>query len=212
MRICSTRRRRVRGCGTPSRLASVVCARYAFAERPTRASSRSLSTTSCGSRLRSRASTTTPCCRSRSLRYAQWPSSASSCEEPSNGSSGPTTMRVVSSMSSTDIVAQLSGCSSGTSPSPEAMSDVELQPRSSKSSTRRPSGSSASCRADTDILRASGPSSSWSRISTNVTNRATAAMRSFSQASARRARARFFFPRSDPGPLSPRERVRMRLG
>lgn len=59
----------------------------------------------------------------------------------------------------------------GTSPAREVPSE-ELQPRSSSSGTRRPSTSSASWRADTDICRESLSSSR----SASVTKRATAAM------------------------------------
>jgi len=123
---------------------------------PTRASSLSLSTTSCGSRFSSRASATTPCFRRTSVNWTQWSASMSSCDRPPDGSSGPTTVHAVSTMSSTDVIAQMLG-------GPEA-----LQPRSSRSRTRRPPTRTASWCADTDICRGTSTS-----ISTNVTSRVT---------------------------------------
>jgi hypothetical protein len=85
----------------------------------------------------------------------------------------------------------------------------DVQPRSSKSSRWRPSASTASWRAETDIWRASAASS---LTSTKVTKRITAVIRAYSQLRLRFGHASFSvigkrFGRDGRG-ASPDRRVR----
>ena len=152
---------------------------------PTRASSRSLSTTSCGSRFSSKGSAITPCCRRTSVRWAQWSASMSSWERPPNGASGPTTewrvrpdhharrvLDVLDRCHSPDVRhALLPGITVGSFFNRPGGAERGAPASVSRSSTRRPFTSTASWRADTDICRWSAALSS---TSTNVTRRITA--------------------------------------
>lgn len=69
----------------------------------TRVRSRSVSSTSWGTALSSAAATSTPCCRRTPARNVQWSVSISAWEWSPKGSSGPTTVRAVSSISSIEV-------------------------------------------------------------------------------------------------------------
>lgn len=118
-----------------------------------RASSRALSTISCGNRRSSEASIVTPLLRAFFCKSIQWRFSISSSVTPAGGASGPITIRLVSRMSASDLSVHLL---------------VLPQPRSSRRTTRCPSMNSSSW--SSTIERRSGSEALLS-ISAEVTRR-----------------------------------------